>query len=96
MIDEYIAKLVQYGLDKKLIEPEDKIYTINQYLEIFKLDDYEEPKRPAGEIDLEEILTKLTDEAYDRYIIKSNDVVTRDLFDKIGRASCRERVSSPV
>ena len=81
MIDEYIAKLVQYGLDKKLIEPEDKIYTINQYLEIFKLDDYEEPKVPAGEIDLEEILTKLTDEAYDRYIIKSNDVVTRDLFD---------------
>lgn len=81
MIDEYIAKLVQYGLDKKLIEPEDKIYTINQYLEIFKLDDYEEPKRPAGEINLEEILTKLTDEAYDRYIIKSNDVVTRDLFD---------------
>ena len=81
MIDEYIAKLVQYGLDKKLIEPEDKIYTINQYLEILKLDDYEEPKRPAGEIDLEEILTKLTDEAYDRYIIKSNDVVTRDLFD---------------
>ena len=54
---------------------------LNQYLEIFKLDDYEEPKRPAGEIDLEEILTKLTDEAYDRYIIKSNDVVTRDLFD---------------
>lgn len=26
-------------------------------------------------------MTKLTDEAYDRYIIKSNDVVTRDLFD---------------
>ena len=81
MIDEYIAKLVQYGLNKHLIEPEDKIYTVNQYLEIFKLDDYEEPKVPAGEIDLEEILTKLTDEAYDRYIIKSNDVVTRDLFD---------------
>ena len=70
MIDEYIAKLVGVGLDKKLIEPEDKIYTINQYLEIFKLDDYEEPKRPAGEMDLEEILTKLTDEAYDRYIIE--------------------------
>ena len=81
MIDVYIAKLVQYGLNKHLIEPEDKIYTVNQYLEIFKLDDYEEPKVPAGEIDLEEILTKLTDEAYDRYIIKSNDVVTRDLFD---------------
>ena len=71
MIDVYIAKLVQYGLNKHLIEPEDKIYTVNQYLEIFKLDDYEEPKVPAGEIDLEEILTKLTDEAYDRYIIKS-------------------------
>lgn len=81
MIDEYIAKLVQYGLDKKLIGPEDRNYTVNQYLEIFKLYDYEETEGPFGEIDLEEVLTKLTDAAYDRYIIKSNDVVTRDLFD---------------
>lgn len=33
------------------------------------------------EIVLEDILKNLTDAAYDRYIIKSDDVVTRDLFD---------------
>ena len=30
---------------------------------------------------LPEILDRLTDTAYDRYIIKSDDIVTRDLFD---------------
>ena len=38
-----IKKLVTYGLDKKLIMPEDEIYTINQYLEVFRLDEYEDP-----------------------------------------------------
>ena len=33
------------------------------------------------EIVLPEILDRLTDTAYDRYIIKSDDIVTRDLFD---------------
>ena len=33
------------------------------------------------EIILPEILDRLTDVAYDRYIIKSDDIVTRDLFD---------------
>ncbi|MBS7007638.1 UDP-glucose--hexose-1-phosphate uridylyltransferase [Anaerostipes sp.] len=81
MINENIAKLVQYGIEKKLIEPEDRTYTINQYLEIFHLDDYEEPEAPFSETDLEKVLNELTDAAYDRYIIKSNDIVTRDLFD---------------
>lgn len=81
MINKNIAKLVQYGIEKGLIGPEDRNYTVNRYLEIFKLDDYEEPEEPMGEIELETILTELTDAAYDRYIIKSNDIVTRDLFD---------------
>lgn len=81
MINDNIAKLVQYGLEKKLIEPEDRTYTINQFLEIFHLDGYEEPEEPYGEVDLEKVLHELTDAAYDRYIIKSNDIVTRDLFD---------------
>ena len=76
-----IKKLVTYGLDKKLIEPEDEIYTINQYLEVFRLDEYEDPDIEGEEIILPEILDRLTDAAYDRYIIKSDDIVTRDLFD---------------
>ena len=76
-----IKKLVAYGLDKKLIMPEDEIYTINQYLEVFRLDEYEHPDIEGEEIILPEILDRLTDTAYDRYIIKSDDIVTRDLFD---------------
>ena len=76
-----IKKLVTYGLDKKLIEPEDETYTINQYLEVFRLDEYDDPDITGEEIVLPEILDRLTDAAYDRYIIKSDDIVTRDLFD---------------
>ena len=76
-----IKKLVTYGLDKKLIMLEDEIYTINQYLEVFRLDEYEDPDIEGEEIILPEILDRLTDAAYDRYIIKSDDIVTRDLFD---------------
>ena len=61
--------------------PEDEIYTINQYLEVFRLDEYEDPDIEGEEIILPEILDRLTDVAYDRYIIKSDDIVTRDLFD---------------
>ena len=71
-----IKKLVTYGLDKKLIMPEDEIYTINQYLELFRLDEYEDPDIEGEEIILPEILDRLTDTAYDRYIIKSDDIVT--------------------
>ena len=58
-----------------------KYYTINQYLEVFRLDEYEDPDIEGEEIILPEILDRLTDTAYDRYIIKSDDIVTRDLFD---------------
>lgn len=80
-LQKEIKKLVIYGLDKKLIEPEDETYTINQYLEVFRLDEYDEPDVTGEEIILPEILGHLTDAAYDRYIIKSDDIITRDLFD---------------
>ena len=51
-----IKKLVTYGLDKKLIEPEDETYTINQYLEVFRLDEYDDPDITGEEIVLPEIL----------------------------------------
>lgn len=80
-LQKEIKKLVQYGLDHHLIEPEDTIYTINRYLEIFHLDEYEDPDISGEEIVLEDVLNNLLNEAYDRYLIKGNDVVTRDLFD---------------
>ena len=80
-LQKEIKKLVQYGLDHHLIEPEDTIYTINRYLEIFHLDEYEDPDISGEEIVLEDVLNNLLNEAYDRYLVKGNDVVTRDLFD---------------
>lgn len=80
-LQKEIKKLVQYGLDHHLIETEDTIYTINRYLEIFHLDEYEDPDISGEEIVLEDVLNNLLNEAYDRYLVKGNDVVTRDLFD---------------
>ena len=56
-LQKEIKKLVQYGLDHHLIEPEDTIYTINRYLEIFHLDEYEDPDISGEEIVLEDVLT---------------------------------------
>lgn len=76
-----IAKLVEYGLQTGLVVPADTRYTINQLLEIFKEDEYEEQEVSGEEIALPEVLDALTDIAYERGIIDSNDIVTRDLFD---------------
>lgn len=38
-----IKKLVHYGIGAKLIQPEDEIFMINQYLDLFGLDEYDNP-----------------------------------------------------
>ena len=40
-----IKKLVHYGIGAKLIQPEDEIFMINQYLDLFGLDEYGEMKK---------------------------------------------------
>ena len=77
-VNVYISALVQYGLDKKLIEPCDKAFIINQLLTPQQLDSYEPAEvRPMP---LEQILKGLTDDAVNRGII-SDDVTSRDLHD---------------
>ena len=44
MVDIYIAKLVQYGIDSGLIPAEERVYSINQILEVLEKDDYEAPE----------------------------------------------------
>ena len=73
-----ISALVQYGLDKKLIEPCDKAFIINQLLTPQQLDSYEPVEvRPMP---LEQILKNLTDDAVNRGII-NDDITSRDLYD---------------
>ena len=46
MITENISTLVNYGIAAGLLEEADRIYTVNTLLELFGLDDYEEPENP--------------------------------------------------
>ena len=73
-----ITALVQYGIDKKLIEPCDKVFIINQLLTPLQLDSYEPAEIRA--MSLEQILKGLTDYAVNRGII-ADDITSRDLFD---------------
>ena len=77
-VNENISALVQYGLDKKLIEPCDKAFIINQLLTPQQLDSFEPAEvRPMP---LEQVLNGLTDDAVNRGIIE-NDITSRDLYD---------------
>ena len=77
-VNENITALVQYGLDKKLIEPCDKAFIINQLLTPQRLDSYEPAE--VRTMPLEQILKGLVDDAVNKGII-SDDTTSRDLYD---------------
>lgn len=84
MICEEINKLVAYGLDTGLIDGRDKIYLINQLLELFEIAEYDSPQTPyrtIESIDLKEVLNNLMDYAFEYGLLKENSIVYRDLFD---------------
>ena len=83
MIQKNIRKLVQYGLNTGLIEPEDQIYTTNRLLELFQLDELEDSDETVTmeEDELETVLGEMMDYAYEKGIMTENSVVYRDLFD---------------
>ena len=79
MINQAIASLVQYAIDKGLIEEDDRVYAVNALLERMKLDSFEAPEalldRPV-----DQLLDVLTDDAVARGLCE-DDPVCRDLFD---------------
>lgn len=81
MISYSIKKLVQYGLNTGMVNPEDKVYVTNRLLEVMGEDSYEEPTEDVGDIDLEETLKELLDQAVQKGLIENDSVVYRDLFD---------------
>jgi len=80
MFFQNIKKLVQYGIDTGLTPECERIYTINLLLELFHEDSFEDVDIEGQEIELEEILKELLDEAVARNIIEDS-IVYRDLFD---------------
>ena len=80
MFFENIKKLVQYGIQTGLTPECECIYTTNLLLDLFQENDYEDRDISGQEIDLEETLRVLLDEAVRRGIIEDS-IVYRDLFD---------------
>lgn len=81
MIQDDIKKLVAYGIKTGLVQKEDEIYTTNRLLELFELDELEDSGVEQAEDELESILGRMLDYAYEKGILKENGVVYRDLFD---------------
>ena len=92
MIQEKILELVEYGLVTGLVEPEDKVYTINRLLEVFRLDEMEdavlaeyakrEPLTKERAIaGLETLLKDMLDYAAEHGLMQDNTITYRDLFD---------------
>ena len=69
MIQENILDLVDYGLATGLVEPADKVYTINRLLELFGVDEIsdevffaQEKKQPLTQESAEAALEGILDE----------------------------------
>lgn len=81
MINKRIAQLINYGITRGLIEPEDQYWARNGILSVLGLDSYQEPEElPGYEAPLEEILKDLLDDAEARGVIPGG-VTSRDLMD---------------
>ena len=91
MVNEAISKLVQYALQKGLIETCEKDWAVNTILDALKLDGYTDPGKDWGEVELAPVLERLLDDAYARGVLAENSVVYRDLFDTelLGRLTPR-------
>ncbi len=91
-----IRKLIGYGVQTGLVPGEDVVYTANRLLELFGLEELEcpkaEPERegaedgdraaaPPAEDELEAILGRMCDYAFEKGLIAENSVTYRDLFD---------------
>lgn len=79
VIDENIKRLVQYGIDNKLIPECERIYSTNMLLEVFGKEDFSDPDVEYN-LTLDEILGNLLDAAVKLNIIEDS-VTYKDLFD---------------
>lgn len=77
-----IQRLINYGIEKKLIGKCDEIYVRNRILEILKLDDFEEVEALQETLsNPQPILDNLLDFAYETGVLAENTVTYRDLLD---------------
>ena len=75
-----ITQLINYAVDRKLIDEADRVYMTNSIMGELGLYEYEKPET-VEDAPLEEILGALCDYAYEKGLIEENTVTYRDLFD---------------
>ncbi len=83
---EEIYKLVEYGIRTKLIENTDRVYAMNRLLEIYGEDTFEIDPLLGEliqncELNLPDILEKMTQIAFDRGLLPNDGITQKDLFD---------------
>ena len=78
-----IRKLVAYGVSAGLVPAEDIVFTTNRLLELFGLDELEDADNSVtmDVSELEEVLGRMCDFAYENGLMAENTVTYRDLFD---------------
>lgn len=91
MINSAIKALVDYALERRLIEPCETLWAINNILDVLKLDSYSAPEGEPFEGELADILGVLLDDAYARNVLQDNSVTVRDMLDSelMGRLTPR-------
>ena len=76
MITENIATLVNYGIAAGLVDEADRIYTTNRLLELFELEEYDEPAGEAvndpSTFDLEKLLGEMLEYALEIGLLIDN------------------------
>lgn len=81
-INYEIRRLVNYGLDNKLINNEDEIYAINCILQVLKLRDFKDVKVERETLSHpQSILDNILDYAYYSGVLEENSTLYRDLLD---------------
>ena len=58
MIEKSIQELIQYGIEKELITPEDEIFLRNQLMDLLQLSAWETPALPEVLPTIDEILQR--------------------------------------
>ena len=83
-----IRELVNYGINNRLVEPEDTVYSVNRLLELFEINEYTPDISPdtqaaddkAGTRPLHLILNDMLEYAVSHELTE-NTITNRDLFD---------------
>jgi len=81
MINTYITELVNYGITNGLIDELDRVYTTNKLIELFGIDEYNEPSEVPSKRELHLILEDMMDWAFKNGIMESDTNAQKDLFD---------------